>query len=62
MPNKLNDGKGEQKRCYICKKIFSVPFPDLWAYKSNKKYFCSYGCTTIYLKAHPRANKEVKYG
>ena len=31
-------------KCPICKKVFEVTWPQLWAYKKDKTYYCSWKC------------------
>ena len=32
------------KKCVVCGKKFCPPFPALWAYKRDFRWYCSYGC------------------
>lgn len=32
------------KNCPVCGKAFDVFYPDLWRYKRDKTFLCSYGC------------------
>ena len=32
------------KNCPVCGKAFEVPYPDLWRYKRDKIYLCTYTC------------------
>ena len=31
-------------QCQQCGKVFWIEYPDLWAYKRNGRYMCSWGC------------------
>ena len=47
------------KRCSQCGKEFGVPWPQLWAYKREKSWFCSYGCLRAYDKQRERKDVVI---
>jgi hypothetical protein len=35
---------GVEKKCPVCHKTYTVLYPELWAYKDEYRYFCSWHC------------------
>ena len=42
-------------KCSWCGKEFTVLYPDMWRYKANKKWFCTWKC----LRADEKGDKEM---
>ena len=53
-----------KRTCPVCGKAFWCDFPDLWVFKRNGQFICSYGCTRSYdrKEASEMYNKTKKDG
>ena len=47
-------------KCPVCGKRFDVLWPNQWAYKSDKKFLCSYGCVRRMEKGDLKMEKFTK--
>ena len=45
------------KNCPICGKAFDVLYPDIWRYKRNNQFICSWKCIRLF---DGKEEKQVK--
>ena len=56
---------GAMHKCAVCGKKFWITAPELWAYKAQSKYFCSYTCHRnwqVENEKKPNKHKKIKEG
>lgn len=46
------------KNCPICGKAFDVLYPDIWRYKRNNRFICSWKCIRLFDRKEERQVKE----